>query len=259
MLTILLFAVTQTSQSTDFDHFMALGRRRADFGDKPYPVEWSHEQWNIWRHGRMFDDSKPDMLFPAGAYDRRFYLQPTLVDRDPPGGQLEIEYWLAYETKTGTNVGSFITFRWKLLLAEGVPDEMSLDLGTLEMLLYRKGLHVVGPVPDEAKPSLKARKGFAAYYIDPFGESFRYWYVRPDGTETSWEFYDWPWPEYRWDRGRIPATAFPYPITSEERSALTKQGWKYRHPWQDGSRQFAGTYPILHGDLMTTGRPPGDN
>lgn len=222
MLTLLLFSITQMSQEKELDQFMALGRMRADFGDKPLPNEYSIEDRFLWRHSHMFGDPKPDILFPEGAYDRRFYLVRL--------GHIEgVTHWLAYETKELVR-GQVITHRWKLPLAEGVPDEMPLGLGTLEMLFYRRGLHVVGPVPDDVKPSLKARKGFAAYYINPTISRFlNYWYVRPDGTETSGKSYDWPWPEYNWDY-TAPDTPFPYPITPEERDALTKQGWRYLPP-----------------------------
>lgn len=224
MLMILLLAVSQEPPATETDQFMALGRMRADFGDKPLPNEYSIEDRFLWRHSHMFGDPKPDILFPEGAYDRRFYLVRL--------GHVEgVTHWLAYETKEWVR-GQVITHRWKLPLAEGVPDEMPLDLGTLEMLFYRRGLHIVGTVPDEIKPSLTATKGFAAYHINPILPFFNYWYVRPDGTETSGESYDWSWPKYSW-RGEAPDTPFPYSVTSEEKSALTKQQWKYHHPWDD--------------------------
>ena len=216
MLMILLIAVSQEPRATETDQFKLLGQSRADFGDKPLPKEYSVEEWEIWRMHTMPGHNGPtDMFFPEGAYDRRFYLQP-----------FGAEHWLVYMTKTG-EADDLIRFRWKIQLSKDIPDEMPLDLGTLEMMLYRRGLRVVDPVPTEAWHSLKARKGFAAYSNWPgpgFG-FFKYWYVQSDGTST----------EYAGAHDDLlfpaePRTPFPYPITAEEKSALTTQGWKYRPP-----------------------------
>lgn len=236
MLTFLLLAVCQEAQATDFDHFMALGRGRSDFGEKLTANgrswhEGSDEEIYHWSMQTMPFGGHTEMFFPVGAYDRRFYLQSSGVGPEEPDEavHLETKGWLAYETKTGPGVGQGIEYRWKLRLVEDVPDEMPLGHGTLELILYRRGLRVVGPVPEEAKLSLKARKGFAGYWISPFLPTFYYWYVRPDGTQTELDYYFPPWPQYAWDH-EMPDTPFPYVITPEERSALTKQGWKYRPP-----------------------------
>lgn len=229
MLTILLLVASQTSQPTKADPLMLLGRQRAQWGDY---INFERDHYQVsgpyrFRHQPGMIDHPPEMFYPDGEYASRFFLQDLGAETaDHVGG---VRYWLICETETFTSSSLRRVCR-RLPLAEGVPVEMPLELGTLELMLYRRGLRVVGPVPDKAEPGLKSRQGFAAYYIEPLVPTFTYWYVRQDGTETRKAAYHPPWPMYNWKPDEAPNTPFPYPISAEESSTLTEQDWKYRPP-----------------------------
>jgi hypothetical protein len=228
MLTTFLLSAVLQPQKKDYDPFMALGRMRSEFGEREVDVLYngnSMEMWT-WNNRRMMFEGSTVMLFPEGAYDRRIYLQ----EMSSVG-----EAWLAYETRTHEQVnGEHISFKWKIKLEpikKGEPTPSG--LGTLELMLRHEDLAVPKKIPKEAQSTLKAQKGFAAYNIAPAPgfAVFRFWYVKPDGSSTKGTFYEPPWPEYDSDWG-YPETPFPYPVTDEEKAALTMQGWKFRLPWE---------------------------
>jgi hypothetical protein len=224
----ILSAILAGPQRRDYDPFMALGRMRAEFGERHIEIDDTDKSWMdkwIWNMHSMMMEGQTIALFPEGSYDRRIYLQSI----DSLG-----DSWLAYERRNQTPVnGEDISFIWRIKLKavnDGEPTPPG--LGTLELMLRREGLAVPKNLPKEAEYTLKARKGFAAYNIAPGpGFSiFRFWYVNADGSSTKASTYTPPWPEYD-DPWPYPDTPFPYPVTDEEKASLTKQGWKLRLPW----------------------------
>jgi hypothetical protein len=225
MLTALLFAFVQT-QSKEADAFVALGRARADFGEKWIEPN-GYEAW-IWNSHRMVFEGSTTMLFVEGEHDRRLYLQRFSVD-DDGDGEYEDCYWLVQQTRHRhkTSTETEISFDWKIKLESSRENAAQRSgIGTLELMLEKAGLRVPSRVPEPAERIMTMIKGFAAYVIQPKPGTmtFSYWYVRRDGTTADYvRSYEPPRPEYT-DEFGTPVTDFPYPVTQSERDSLAKQG-----------------------------------
>ncbi len=229
-LTTLFFIATSLPQQQKRDEFMIIGRHRADFGDNHSinpPFDLNYPDYDpIWNAHSSRESPPTEIFFAAGTFLSRYYLQMS-TGADPPEKR---KYWLALEYRRNpmNKWGSNIVFEWKVQLAYKKPKSLPPSSGTLEKILYNRGLQVAGPVSARVKAGLKDKRGVAAYMFSPPAEpAFVYWYVLPDGTETKKLSYDSPWPEYNWN-GTVPDTPFPYLITVKEKTELVKAGWKYK-------------------------------
>jgi hypothetical protein len=218
MFTCALLLIGLKPKHSDIDPFMALGRMRADFGERYYDTEtYTYEEFLMWWIPRMGEEPKPDIFFPEGVFGERLFLN----------GPINGTFWLVLEAnESGRN--SPVDFVWKQQLSKVPRTEPSPDAGALEAMLARRGLTAKEPVSPAASAVLKAKRGYAGYYIEPFLPTIAFWYVGLDGKETKRIVYEEPWPEYKWSPDDVPVSPFPYPVTESERTALTKQGWKFK-------------------------------